>query len=440
MDNKGKDILLSFVIPFYNSEETLKNCINSILLQKQSKFVEIVLINDGSTDKSIKVIKKINSKNPNIILHSNKKNMGVSTSRNIGLKKAKGKFIIFLDSDDQITKNSLGKIIKIILQNKENSFIFFNKFTSRIKSNTYFNHSIVKIKNTNNNINKLLINFTKQKNIYGNIYNYILNKKFLLNKKILFSKNVNFAEDQEFVAKILCFCKKFKFINNSFYIYNSGYGRLSSSMSLTSTKSCLEVIFNLIKLKKRLKEKNKKKYINTIIVKIFKQFIPRLLFLKEKDLLIISKYLKKNKNLLNELDYYFGNKRVFFNKKISNYKKKLIDIRKIVSEDMIKNFKLNKNSKIFSFCYNYYSLAYAKILRNKKHIFLGHLDNNHLLLNKNKTNEKIISPKKLVKRNKKYKNSVVIIITNQFKKNIRNITDQLIKLGIPNKQILSKIF
>ena len=268
---------------------------NSILLQKQSKFVEIVLINDGSTDKSLKIIKKINIKNPNIILHSNKKNMGVSTSRNIGLKKAKGKFIIFLDSDDQIAKNSLGKIIKIILQNKDNNFIFFNKFTSRIKSNTYFNHSIIKMKNINNNTDKLIINFIKQKNIYGNIYNYILNKKFLLSKKILFSKNVNFAEDQEFVVKILCLCKKFKFINDSFYIYNSGYGMLSSSMSLASTKSCLEVIFNLIKFKKKLKEKNKKKYINTIIVKIFKQFIPRLLFHKEKDLQIISEYLKKIK-------------------------------------------------------------------------------------------------------------------------------------------------
>ena len=73
--------------------------------------------------------------------------------------------------------------------------------------NTYFSHLLVKENLKHNNINKLILNFIKQKNIYGNIYNYILSRNFLLNKKIYFSKNINFAEDQEFVVKIICFSK-----------------------------------------------------------------------------------------------------------------------------------------------------------------------------------------------------------------------------------------
>lgn len=440
MDKKRKDILLSLIIPFYNSENTLKNCIYSILAQKKNENIEIILINDGSTDNSLKIAKKVKKDYSNIILINNHYNLGVSASRNIGLKKAKGKFIIFLDSDDEILKDSLFKIKKLISKDKKNDFIFFNKFISKVGKNTYFSHLLVKENLKQNNINKLILNFIKQKNIYGNIYNYILSRNFLLNKKIYFSKNINFAEDQEFVVKIICFSKKFQFINDSFYIYNSGHGNLSNAMGIIPTKSCIKTIFNLIVLKSKLRNKIRQKYIETINSKIIKQFIPRLLCLSAKDILIISKYLKANKKILNKLDFFFGNERIYFNKKIFRYKEYLTNIKKKVSNDMVKNLPLRENIKFFSFCYNYYSLAYEKILREKKLNFIGHLDNNYRLFNKIKIKKKIIPPQSLKKKDKAYKKNIVIIITNQFRKNINNITNQLVKFGIPKKQVLYKIF
>ena len=440
MDKKKKDIFLSLIVPFYNSEDTLKQCVYSILLQKKNEYIEIILVNDGSTDRSFKIAKKIKKNNSNIILINNPINLGVSASRNIGLKKAKGKFIIFLDSDDEIIKNSLDKIKKLVSEDKKNDFIFFNKFVSKVGKKTFINHSLVKENLKQNNINNLILNFTKQKNIYGNIYNYILKRNFLINKKIFFTNNVNFAEDQEFIVKIICFCKKFQFINDNFYIYKSGHGSLSNRMGLESTMSCVKIIFNLILLKNKLKNKNKQKYIETITLKIFKQFMPRLLCLNQKNIVLISKYLKANKKISNKLDFYFGNERIHFNKKILSYKDYLIDIKKRVSEDMIKSFAVKKNIKFFSFCYNYYSLAYEKILREKNLSFCGHLDNNYLLINKNKTKKKIISPQSLKNKNKEYKKNILIIITNQFRKNIKDITNQLVKLGISKKQILYKLF
>ena len=398
------------------------------------------MINDGSTDNSLKIAEKVKKGYSNIILVNNHYNLGVSASRNIGLKKAKGKFIIFLDSDDEILKDSLFKIKKLISKDQKNDFIFFNKFISKVGKNTYFSHLLVKENLKHNNINKLILNFIKQKNIYGNIYNYILSRNFLLNKKIYFSKNINFAEDQEFVVKIICFSKKFQFINDSFYIYNSGHGNLSNAMGIIPTKSCIKTIFNLIVLKSKLRNKIRQKYIETINSKIIKQFIPRLLCLSAKDILIISKYLKANKKISNKLDFFFGNERIYFNKKIFRYKEYLTNIKKKVSNDMVKNLPLRENIKFFSFCYNYYSLAYEKILREKKLNFIGHLDNNYRLLNKIKLKKKIIPPQSIKKKDKAYKKNIVIIITNQFRKNIKNITNQLVKFGIPKKQVLYKIF
>ena len=74
--------------------------------------------------------------------------------------------------------------------------------------------------------------------------------------------------------------------------------------------------------------------------------------------MLISKYLKANKKISNKLDFYFGNERIHFNKNIKL--QRLLNYIKRVSEDMIKSFAV-KNIKFFSFCYNYYSLAYEKI-------------------------------------------------------------------------------
>ena len=90
---------LSVIIPVYNAEKTLKKCMESVLKQKDEDL-EIVLINDGSTDASDKIIQEYKEKNPKTISYYKKKNTGVADTRNYGIKKAKGKYILFLDADD----------------------------------------------------------------------------------------------------------------------------------------------------------------------------------------------------------------------------------------------------------------------------------------------------------------------------------------------------
>ena len=103
-------IKLSIIIPVFNAENTLKRCLDSVLQQKDDEL-EIVVINDGSKDLSDEIMQEYKLRYPEIISYYKKQNTGVADTRNYGIEKAKGKYIMFLDSDDYIDIN-LYNIIK----------------------------------------------------------------------------------------------------------------------------------------------------------------------------------------------------------------------------------------------------------------------------------------------------------------------------------------
>ena len=92
---------ISVIIPVYNTEKYLKRCFDSVIAQEY-KDLELVIINDGSTDNSEQLINEYKTKYPELISYYNKENTGVADTRNFGIKKAKGEYIMFLDSDDYI--------------------------------------------------------------------------------------------------------------------------------------------------------------------------------------------------------------------------------------------------------------------------------------------------------------------------------------------------
>ena len=105
MNNK-----VSIIVPIYNQEKYLARCIDSILCQTYDN-IEVLLINDGSTDTSAEICKKYASSNSKIKVYT-KKNGGVSSSRNYGLEKATGDFVFFLDGDDAIEKNVIENLVE----------------------------------------------------------------------------------------------------------------------------------------------------------------------------------------------------------------------------------------------------------------------------------------------------------------------------------------
>ena len=103
---------VSIIVPIYNQEEFLNRCIDSVLNQTY-KNIELILIDDGSTDASFEICKEYAVDNEKVKVFM-KKNGGVSSSRNLGLRKATGEFIFFLDADDAIEKNVIENLVKFL--------------------------------------------------------------------------------------------------------------------------------------------------------------------------------------------------------------------------------------------------------------------------------------------------------------------------------------
>ena len=108
------DKLISIIIPAYNAETYLNECINSVITQTY-RNLEIVIINDGSTDNTLNIIKKYKSIDKRIVA-INQNNCGVYDSRCNGVKISKGDYIIFLDADDFLTSDCVEKLYNSIIE------------------------------------------------------------------------------------------------------------------------------------------------------------------------------------------------------------------------------------------------------------------------------------------------------------------------------------
>ena len=102
--------MISVIVPLYNKEDFVATSIGSILKQSYSDY-EIIIVNDGSTDKSVNIVKAFNDRRIRII---NQENAGVSAARNKGIEEAKGEYIAFLDADDVWNEDYLATLMELV--------------------------------------------------------------------------------------------------------------------------------------------------------------------------------------------------------------------------------------------------------------------------------------------------------------------------------------
>lgn len=121
---------ISIIVPIYNSEKYFKKCIES-LVNQTFKDIEIILVNDGSTDNSEKIIDEYIEKYPDLIKKINKENGGQASARNLGLKNAKGKYIFFIDSDDYIEENACEILYEYITKGDYDAVLFDYYITTK---------------------------------------------------------------------------------------------------------------------------------------------------------------------------------------------------------------------------------------------------------------------------------------------------------------------
>lgn len=199
---------LSIIIPAYNSEKFALDCLNSILEDEFSDF-EVIVVNDGSTDKTKEIVESISD---NRIKLFNNKNHGVSYSRNFGLKKASGEYIMFVDADDTIEHNSLKKMMSYV--KKYNPDVIISQF--------YGNNSNLMIFEDNkiDDIIEALIVPNKNyldSSLVGYACGKIYSKHVI--KNVFFDNRIHFKEDTLFNLNAYCNSKKILIIPEKCYNY-----------------------------------------------------------------------------------------------------------------------------------------------------------------------------------------------------------------------------
>ena len=186
------EVLLSIIVPVYNVEEYLEECLDSLVSQDiPHKEYEIVCIDDGSTDKSGEILDFYAKQYPNIMV-VHKENGGVSSARNRGIDIAKGQYIWFIDADDFIKQNCLSAIKPKIIENKYD--------TIRILIYS-FNHGESQISLS------MVTPDMCQRAIKNFSVTYILKRSNIINNKIHLDPRISYAEDAIFMLQVIPFIK-----------------------------------------------------------------------------------------------------------------------------------------------------------------------------------------------------------------------------------------
>lgn len=237
MDNTSFP-LVSVIIPVYNVEKYISKCIESVLYQSYENY-EIILVNDGSTDKSGEICEHYTSKDSRIKVH-HKMNGGVSSARNEAMKYCKGKFLTFIDSDDYIGQNFLSELIK--RQQSSNADIVIGAET-KVFNNRVESHHFPEIIIDRAGFSDLFTKYALQKRCSP--WGKLLKSDIIKDNGLKFNEQIHLGEDIIFILCYLYNCNKIAFISSSEYYYIQRVGSLTKKINhFTSEIAGLNVYNN----------------------------------------------------------------------------------------------------------------------------------------------------------------------------------------------------
>ena len=230
---------ISIIIPVYNTEKYLNRCIDSILNQSFRDF-EIILVDDGSTDRSPKICddyEKIDSRVK--VVH--KSNGGVSCARNIGIDMATADYISFIDSDDSIESVMYEELYNLYKEDVDLTACSYEFVFDNVKNfkKTNANNEVIDMATA---LHYSLIN----RDFYGYIFNKLYKKEIIDKFNFKFDENISYGEDTLWLCKYVMKCRKIAFINENYYYYyinpDSAMAKPFSTKKLTMLYSTLELI------------------------------------------------------------------------------------------------------------------------------------------------------------------------------------------------------
>lgn len=260
MWKRDKKMKISVLIPVYNGEKFIENCVYSVINQK-FKDIEIIIINDGSSDNTGYICRELEKKYHNIT-YLIQKNLGVSAARNKGIQNAKGEYLLFLDSDDYLAENSLEKIYIKMKENDLDALTFdagiYNLDGKKVK----------KIIPCNFKENEYISGYDYIKT-YGYkvpvvAWMWILRHGFVVENNFTYIEG-RFHEDVEWTAKWFPYAERIGYINAELYCQVLSCGSIMRSKNLKRSKDLMYISKAIYDNVEKLKDKRYGEIKSTLI-------------------------------------------------------------------------------------------------------------------------------------------------------------------------------
>ena len=237
----NNNIKISTIIPVFNSERYIEDTLDSIVKQTYMPY-EILIIDDASNDNTFNICKRLQKIYKNIKVISLKKNMGVSYVRNLGIKKARGNYIHFIDADDTIEKNMYEDIIANISAEKD--IIITGSIHNERNEKYKYIPKFKNITDTNELKDFLLTNcISGRRDIFNFVWNKLYKVEFLKKNDIKFDENVYLGEDFLFNCKCFKTTNNILVLNKAYYNYMRRPNHITLKMKFRDNEIELRKLF-----------------------------------------------------------------------------------------------------------------------------------------------------------------------------------------------------
>ena len=240
--------ILSIIIPLYNCEKYIKQCLDTIFRQEMNESdFEVIVIDDGSKDSGYSLASEYAKRQQNILVIK-QENQGVACARNNALEKATGDYVTFVDADDMLVSGSLSTLIKIAVENKADIVKAAHKEVPEDAvcedfSSSHDNSSIQIMTGE-----EAIVNVTRMKE--GYCWGYLISRKLITDNRLSFPPKVAFMEDWAFITQAILKSRTFVNTNVLLYLYRRNS---SSCMANVTTEKMLlgcqaiDIVANLAK-------------------------------------------------------------------------------------------------------------------------------------------------------------------------------------------------
>ena len=292
---------ISIIIPVYNSEKYIKECVDSILRQTY-KNIEVLLIDDESQDDSAKICDEFAKKDSRVFVY-HKKNGGTADSRNYGLERVTGDYTTFVDNDDYwASDNALEEIVEQLRETKADALLFdvmeywenkdkFIRFSARCqRENIAFRER-----------SEALTEIISKGLLYRAVWAKVVRTQLIRDNNLYFEKGIR-NEDTEWTAKLLMCAQSYDWYEKVFYVYRKGTGIAQTDRKVSSKE--VEDLINICTkyaqiARENLRDDNSfQKVFYSYLAYPYSVLMGQIRFVKDKKVKMRNKEIKKNAYIL----------------------------------------------------------------------------------------------------------------------------------------------